>query len=706
MPLTTRFTAFSFPKQLLFSSDVLLAPTTIIIDRHYSHNKMSCFRVISFRVRNRQTNHLSKQTHSPFIATRQRIGRKEEKGYHSLASQTTSTKEEKLKIHCTSFHHQTLIQTMKRYASTTSGNKMVVVDDDGVVLQQANSDDTANNTDNSLVNDSLNSFAACFCCNPFETVLPDFVSLQGQAFDGILVTSTRTGRVAASDVLINFDHPTSPFPPNAPNVYTATNTNTLSTTSSSSSKSLNRSTSELAEGDCQALLEIDDPTLGKVYFPIVHDAIRKKNRLGGRPSPKCDCMDDRRNSNSSTENNSSSSRPQQEQHKRTCSSGSNSNNSSNPAAAEKKNDDEQEALTELASLLKPGKNPVRYLFRNHQRVLGAVQASIFLWSDRDRIVVCDVDGTITKTNVRGIYDTIVTEKYGYCHDRVCQFMSSLKGHSQQSQTQSTNEQKGEETGAVNVLYLTSRPLFIAQTTRRFLSNLTQGKGINNNSPPSKMKQQQQQHNTDQEETHRLPEGPLMGFAGRFLEVMKMELMTKTVHLFKASLLMDQVVTPFCDVSENPHEKHQSLFVAGFGNTLMDVQAYHMAGMNLSQIYFIDKKSKIACFDGETQEGSPSKRPSFRRASSSSRTTSSSSLSSGSSPTASGSFKVPKDILDPDATNTFLLVDAAQPTAVTNNRPCLKTPLPQKSYKLQMGTSFAGYHDERLTSHVLDTNASV
>ena len=598
---------------------------------------------------------------------------------------------------------------MKRNTSgSTSSNQMVVVDEDDLVLQQANSDDTDtalqnttanNNNTPTMVNDSLNSFAACFCCNPFETVLPDFVSLQGQAFDGILVTSARTGRVAASDVLINFDHPTSPFPPNAPNVYATTNTNT---TSSSSAAALNRSTSDLAEGDCQALLEIDDPTLGKVYFPVVHDAIRKKNRLGGRPSPKCDCMYDRRNSGDY--DGSSSPQQQQQQHKRTCSSSSNnSSNNSNPAAAEPNNDDEQEALLQLANLLQPGKNRVRYLFRNHQRVLGAVQASIFLWSDRDRIVVCDVDGTITKTNVRGIYDTIVTEKYGYCHDRVCQFMSSLKGHPQQQQQQTQMEQ--EETGAVNVLYLTSRPLFIAQTTRRFLSNLTQSKA-NNNPSPSKTKQQQQHCNTDQEQSHRLPEGPLMGFAGRFLEVMKMELMTKTVHLFKASLLMDQVVTPFCDVSEDPHEKHQSLFVAGFGNTLMDVQAYHMAGMELSQIYFIDKKSKIACFDGEKQEGSPSKRPSFRRASSSSRTTSSSSLSSGSSPTASGSFKVPKDILDPEATNTFLLVDGAQPTAVTNNRPCLKTPLPRKSYKQQMGTAFEGYHDERLASHVLDTDISV
>ena len=79
------------------------------------------------------------------------------------------------------------------------------------------------------------------------------------------------------------------------------------------------------------------------------------------------------------------------------------------------------------------------------------------------------------------------------------------------------------------------------------------------------------------------------------EVLKMEIVTHSVHLFKARTLLEQVVKPFCDVAED-NEIHESMFIAGFGNTLMDVQAYHMAGLKLHQIYAIDTKSRISCFD--------------------------------------------------------------------------------------------------------------
>ena len=579
-------------------------------------------------------------------------------------------------------------------ATTMSMTPEIDTDDILMPYDQDQDDDAAM----MIINDSLNSFAACFCCNPFETmnVLPEFVSLQaGQAFDGILVTSQSTGRIAASDVLINFDHPSTPFPPNSP----------PSSTSTASSSSTTSSTTD----ECQALLEIDDPTLGKVYFPIVHDAMRKKNRLGGRPSPTCDCMDDRPKSfcSSSTHSGNPPRRCSNNHTNHTIPSPPSTNNNNK----DKNKENELEALTLLAKLLKPGKNSVRYLFRNSQRVLGVAHASIFLWSDQDRIVVCDVDGTITKTNVRGIYDTIVTEKYGYCHDRVCQFMSSLLQQRQRRGGRSNNDdetkhgnpqdQAAAEPRVVNVLYLTSRPLFIASATRKFLSNLTQAKHTPNNDRSSKRNVTAEQQQDDatttqqQEQHHRLPEGPLMGFGGRFLDVMKMELVSFTVHLFKASLLMDQVVTPFCEVSDDPHETHQSLFVAGFGNTLMDVQAYHMAGMDLSQIYLIDKKSRIACLDGEELQ---SKRQTKRQSSSSlSRTSSSSKASSRTS--SSNNLSIPNDILG--GSNKFLLVDDAQPTETTNSRPCLKTPMSRKSYKQQLGTAFAGYHDARLASHVLD-----
>jgi len=189
-------------------------------------------------------------------------------------------------------------------------------------------------------------------------------------------------------------------------------------------------------------------------------------------------------------------------------------------------------------------------------------------------------------------------------------------------------------------------------------------------------------------------------------------------LFKASLLMDQIVTPFCNVSENPSDTHASLFVAGFGNTLMDVQAYHMAGMELHQIYLIDKKSTIACLDAkvveEQQPKSFSKREALANVLSSkrlssflSRTNSSASTvstgSDGGTPPSLKSSSPPQGSIPSDklsGSNKFLFVDDAQPTAIADNRPCMKNPMSRSEYKLKMGTTFVGYHDERLIGHVL------
>jgi phosphatidate phosphatase PAH1 len=40
-------------------------------------------------------------------------------------------------------------------------------------------------------------------------------------------------------------------------------------------------------------------------------------------------------------------------------------------------------------------------------------------------VVSDIDGTITKSNARGVIDTIFTENYQYCHEGICNLLSNL-----------------------------------------------------------------------------------------------------------------------------------------------------------------------------------------------------------------------------------------------------------------------------------------
>lgn len=205
----------------------------------------------------------------------------------------------------------------------------------------------------------------------------------------------------------------------------------------------------------------------------------------------------------------------------------------------------------LKAFLKPGRNPIRYLLLDEQRVVGVAEAHIFLWNYNDSIVVSDIDGTITKSNARGILGTIITQQYGkVCHLGICHILSRLSSSSQ-------------------VVYVTSRPIALANQTRQFLSSLKQG-----------------------DET--LPSGPLLGFGGNLPQLLMMELVSKTTQRFKAGKLWHQVVQPFRQATNN--DPNFPVFIAGFGNNFMDMQSYHAVGMNLDRIFKISKKSQIVTFD--------------------------------------------------------------------------------------------------------------
>lgn len=212
-------------------------------------------------------------------------------------------------------------------------------------------------------------------------------------------------------------------------------------------------------------------------------------------------------------------------------------------------DHDEEALRKLAFALKPGKNPARYILLDHEykEVIGVANMNIFLWSHQDRLMIVDIDGTITRSNVRGIFDTVVTERYSYTHKGVCRFLSNLDK-------------------SVRFIFLTSRPIALANRTRRFLSRMRQEEGC------------------------QLPAGALIGFPGSLMEVLFMELVSHSVHEFKLKSLLKHVTQVFAKSGAS------NVFLAGIGNSLMDMQAYHAAGLDLERIYLIDKESTIYCLN--------------------------------------------------------------------------------------------------------------
>jgi LNS2 (Lipin/Ned1/Smp2) len=228
------------------------------------------------------------------------------------------------------------------------------------------------------------------------------------------------------------------------------------------------------------------------------------------------------------------------------------------------------ALSTIVESIKPGRNRARYLLLHDDEVLAVAPMSIFSWTDQERVIVVDVDGTITKSNVRGMVDTVLTESYHHCHSGVCRFFSTL-----------LSQLETNEILRARLVYLSSRPIKLANCTKKFIHELRQ-KGDS-----------------------ALPDGPLLCFPGSLSKVLKMELVYHSVHEFKLKTLRDQVVRPFVQVGVT-----DNVLLAGFGNQASDMKAYHKAGCD--KIYLIDKQSKIYSLDRELhlRDTSPPRHPSL------------------------------------------------------------------------------------------------
>ena len=266
------------------------------------------------------------------------------------------------------------------------------------------------------------------------------------------------------------------------------------------------------------------------------------------------------------------------------------------------------------------------------RIVGIAPCSIYVWSTADRIVVCDIDGTVTKSNLRGLWDSVVIGRdYRFCHDGICDFLQALVQRQQVTGADSTNN---DHTAAnhphrpssfenIRVLYLTSRPLGLAHSTRRLLQRLQQ-------EPQANLRPSLDTPVA----SAGMARGPLLGFTGPLRQILVMELLYHNVHEFKAAALQSIVqlwkrvalqpssaaVSSSSPKNTNSRDQQQQTpFLAGIGNTYMDAQAYHLGGgMELRQIYIINKASEMACLDRRREDPNNSKGgmaldyPTFRR----------------------------------------------------------------------------------------------
>ncbi|KAE8657867.1 Phosphatidate phosphatase PAH1 [Hibiscus syriacus] len=201
---------------------------------------------------------------------------------------------------------------------------------------------------------------------------------------------------------------------------------------------------------------------------------------------------------------------------------------------------------QIASLnLKDGQNKITFSFST--RVLGTqqVDAHIYLWKWNAKIVISDVDGTITKSDVLGQFMPLVGRDW--TQSGVAKLFSAIKENGYQ------------------LLFLSARAIVQAYLTRSFLNNLKQdGKA--------------------------LPNGPVVISPDGLFPSLYREVIRRAPHEFKIACLED--IKKLFPSDYNP-------FYAGFGNRDTDELSYRKIGIPKGKIFIINPKGEVAishCID--------------------------------------------------------------------------------------------------------------
>lgn len=195
---------------------------------------------------------------------------------------------------------------------------------------------------------------------------------------------------------------------------------------------------------------------------------------------------------------------------------------------------------QVASLnLKEGQNLVTFSFCT--RVLGKqqVDAHIYLWKWNAKIVISDVDGTITRSDVLGQVMPLVGKDWS--HSGVARLFSAIKENGYQ------------------LLFLSARAIVQAYLTKSFLFNLKQdGKA--------------------------LPNGPVVISPDGLFPSLYREVIRRAPHEFKIACLED--IKALFPSDYNP-------FYAGFGNRDTDELSYKKMGIPKGKIFIINPKGEVA-----------------------------------------------------------------------------------------------------------------
>ncbi|KPI38937.1 Nuclear elongation and deformation protein 1 [Cyphellophora attinorum] len=184
--------------------------------------------------------------------------------------------------------------------------------------------------------------------------------------------------------------------------------------------------------------------------------------------------------------------------------------------------------------LQPGANPMSFTAGR-----ATCPAVMYYWTSETPIVISDIDGTITKSDALGHILNMVGRDW--THSGVAKLYTEIVAN------------------GYNILYLTSRSVGQADTTRAYLNNINQ-------------------------EGWKLPKGPVILSPDRTIAALRREVYLRKPEVFKMACLRD--ILDLFPGKKNP-------FYAGFGNRFTDALSYRTVHIPSTRIFTINTNSEVA-----------------------------------------------------------------------------------------------------------------
>jgi phosphatidate phosphatase LPIN len=184
--------------------------------------------------------------------------------------------------------------------------------------------------------------------------------------------------------------------------------------------------------------------------------------------------------------------------------------------------------------LKPGPNTMSFSVNR-----ATCQANMYYWTYNVPVVISDIDGTITKSDALGHVLTMIGRDW--THLGVAKLYQDITAN------------------GYNILYLTSRSVGQADTTRAYLAGINQ-------------------------DGNKLPKGPVILSPDRTIAALRREIYLRKPEVFKMACLRD--ILGLFGQERNP-------FYAGFGNRFTDALSYRSVNIPPNRIFTINSNAEVS-----------------------------------------------------------------------------------------------------------------